>query len=313
MPSLGKKLHHFVPRFYLKAWATGGQVFCLQNGQIHLRNLKNVGAENYFYRLHELSAEEVEFIETLVINDSPDGLKEIHRSLLHAFTVPHAAKRMLEDAGKATPETLKHIEQLIIEMNENLHGAIEDSFQPLLASMLAGDLSFLDDPFKAAGFYKGLATQYSRTHHVNAARRLMSPDRFELYMKVVNPLTHIIATNVGRGLYADRNRHKILLLDNATTVPFVSADQPAINISVRPNDFTVPAKFELYYPLSPNKAMLLVEPDSQHYPGDVAISAERVHLYNLYIAAHAYRQVYSNSKEELEAIRTELSAFQSCF
>jgi hypothetical protein len=43
------------------------------------------------------------------------------------------------------------------------------------------------------------------------------------------------------------------------------------------------------------------------------MSAEQVHHYNLLMAAHSFRQVYSNSKAELEAINFELPAFLSCF
>jgi hypothetical protein len=97
MPAVGKKLHHFVWKFYLRAWASDEQLYCLQGGKVTPRNLEKVGAENYFYRLNEISPEDAEFIENLVIKDSPDGLKESHRLLLHAFTLPHFAKRKLEE------------------------------------------------------------------------------------------------------------------------------------------------------------------------------------------------------------------------
>jgi REP element-mobilizing transposase RayT len=34
MPAVGKKLHHFVPRFYLQAWAKNRQIHCLQEGEV---------------------------------------------------------------------------------------------------------------------------------------------------------------------------------------------------------------------------------------------------------------------------------------
>ena len=50
MASIGKKLHHYMPRFYLKAWTKDDLVYCLQDGKIYRTNLRNVAAENYFYR-----------------------------------------------------------------------------------------------------------------------------------------------------------------------------------------------------------------------------------------------------------------------
>ena len=58
---------------------------------------------------------------------------------------------------------------------------------------------------------------------------------------------------------------------------------------------------------------MLLEPDSAHMPHSLSISAGQVHHYNLLMAAHSFRQVYSNSKAELEAINLELPAFLSCF
>jgi hypothetical protein len=46
MSAVGKKLHHYVPRFYLRAWAVQDRLYCLQGGEILDPNIRNVGAEN---------------------------------------------------------------------------------------------------------------------------------------------------------------------------------------------------------------------------------------------------------------------------
>jgi hypothetical protein len=56
MASLGKKLHHYVPQFYLKAWdkdaltVEKAWVFCLQNSEIRRSKVRNVGAERLLRR-----------------------------------------------------------------------------------------------------------------------------------------------------------------------------------------------------------------------------------------------------------------------
>jgi hypothetical protein len=72
--AIGKKLHHYVPRFYLRAWAEKRMVYCLQDGKILHPNIKNVCAENYFYRLKELSPEDVDFLRETLIRDSAEEL-----------------------------------------------------------------------------------------------------------------------------------------------------------------------------------------------------------------------------------------------
>jgi hypothetical protein len=180
--------------------------------------------------------------------------------------------------------------------------------------MISGDLSFLGDAREAALFYRGLAVQYARTNHIKKdTTDNGTSKRLALYTRIANPLVHILATNVGLSLFADRKRYTILLLDNATGVPFITADQPVINIAAGPKETAPPAKFELYYPLSPTKAMFLLEPSSDLFPDSSSVSETFVHLYNLRMAAHSYRQVFSNSPRVLESVRAELTAYMSCF
>jgi hypothetical protein len=325
MPAAGKKLHHFVWRFYLRQWAPGEQIFCLQNGKITPRNLEKVGAENYFYRLNEISPADAEFIENLIIKDSPEGLKESHRFLIRAFRLPHTAKRKLEDriqaakeAGqeldeKVVQESRALIEQQIIELNENYHNSIEGLFQPILEALQAGNLTFLQEQEKRHAFYYGLSVQYARTNHVKGTRQNMKKPAYELYTRIANVLTHIMAINVGHSWIGQHDRNQIVILENASEIPFVTADQPAINLSSNPTNFDPPTKFDVYYPLSPTRALMVLEQSSAHLPDSASISGAQVHHYNLLIAAHSYRQVYSNSPAELEAINAELEAFLSCF
>jgi len=313
MSAVGKKLHHYVPRFYLRAWAEREKIYCLQNGQIQPRNIKNVCAENYFYRLQELSPEDVDLLRKAIINDSPAGPKAYHERLVRAFAAPYLAKKELAESGVARPEAMADIDRMIIELNENFHTNIEDQFRPYLAAMISGSLDFLEDPKKAAEFYQGLAIQYARTNHIKQMRLTMEPEQFKFFLRIANPLAHIVATNVGSSLYAYRERNSIMLLDNGTNVSFITADQPVINIAAGPKETTPPEKFELYYPLSPTKAMLLLGPSSDFSPGDSAVSETFVHLYNLHMAARSYRQVFSTSPRVLESVRYELPAYMSCF
>lgn len=86
------------------------------------------------------------------------------------------------------------------------------------------------------------------------------------------------------------------MTDNATDVPFTTADQPVMNVASGPLDTAPPEKFELYYPFSPTKAMLLIE-SGDAAPDDRSVSETFVRLHNLRKAAHSYRQVFSNTPQ----------------
>jgi hypothetical protein len=182
MPAGVKTLHHFVPKLYLRAWAPDEHIYCLQNGEVTPRHLKNVAAEKYFYKLNEISPEDAQFIEGLLIKDSPEGMKESHRFLLHAFTVPHIAKRTLEERKRlieesgetvdenAFRESMTFIDQQIVELNKNYHGSIENLFRPILESMRGGDLRFLEEEGKRFAFYFGLSVQSHESHQGKSSR-----------------------------------------------------------------------------------------------------------------------------------------------
>lgn len=146
MSSIGKKLHHFVPRFYLRSWAEKDKIYCLQDGAVHRPNIKNVCATNYFYSLQRLSADDITFLRDAIIKGSPNALKESHEQMLRILMLPYVAKERLQRLGGADAVRISEADRLIVELNENLHTDIEDKFRPFLDSMIAGDSSFLALP-----------------------------------------------------------------------------------------------------------------------------------------------------------------------
>jgi hypothetical protein len=235
--------------------------------------------------------------------------------------LPHQAKRRLEElrmSGQIADDDqfrddAAYVDRTIREMNENMHTAIEDDFRKHLEALRAGDLSFLMDDNEAATFYRSLSVQYARTNHIKQSERSMSPHNLALYRTIANPLVHIVAVNVGLSLYAERHHHRLILIDNPSKVTFVTADQPLINLAANPTNSNPPANFDVYYPLAPTKALLILEPSSPNIPADTTVDARYAEIMNLRMAAHSYRQVFAKSQHQLETIREDLPAFLSCF
>jgi hypothetical protein len=221
---------------------------------------------------------------------------------------------MINESGRILPEPYAaELDKFILELSENLHCFVEDRFKPILDLLLSGDLGFLQDTERAITFYYGLCVQFTRGNHIRRSRHNMTQEEFDRHMRVSNVLANIIAVNVAHSLFVDRNLYTVLLLENASEVPFVTSDQPIINLSSNPTRFKPPEKFELYYPLSPSKAAMLLEPESVHYPSNLSISAAQAHMYNVRMAACSFRQVFSTSTKELEAIREDIDPYLSCF
>ena len=113
-----------------------------------------------------------------------------------------------------------------------------------------------------------------------------------------NLLTLILTLRFADSLYRDRGQFTIVLLDNRTDTPFITGDQPIINMhaTFEPRG---PEKLEFFYPISPQKAMLLLEASSDH---SQSVMVEDVLRFNNLIARNSHEQVFSNSREYLEAL-----------
>jgi hypothetical protein len=305
-----KIYQHHVPRFYLRAWAINDRLWCLGYGKSFPASLSVVGGEKYFYKLHDLTEEDIALIERFAIAPARVGLQPLHRKFLAAFTFPWAVKKDAHDCGTINTATATLLDEAITNTMEDYHTGIENSFQPYLTSLLAGDASFYAEREKAAEFLYDLCVQYFRTKKIKEAVIAMGPPPFVNVERVWNILSHIFAVTVGASLFADLSKFKIVLIDNPTSIPFITADQPIINLRSEPgNNTTPPTRLEFYYPLSPSKAMSFLEQSSPS--GLTTVKMDEAHHYNLLIAAHSFQQIYSNSENYLKALqvmrRTSLS------
>ena len=271
----------------------------------------NLGGENYFYRLQDLTVEDISRIKQIAIDPSPAHLRSYHQNLLASFNFISRLKDKLASMQHDDPEITRELERVSVEFEEALNTSIETGLQKPLQAMLSGDTRFIDDDDQAMGFFYALAHQYMRTKRIKEAllaSALRPPLDQDFARRVWNVLSHIFAANVAWSLFAERKHSKLLLLDNQSTTPFITGDQPVINLKSEDQDSDVPVEeLALYFPLSPTKAMLLLEPNSSYTVASTSLSAEQVHAYNLRIARNAYNQVYSHSKAYLEEIQSELT------
>lgn len=309
----GKKKHHYVPRFYLKSWTKNNLIYCLQKGVVITANIQNVAAENHFYRLPELTPTDIELIQEIAIKDSSKILQPVHNHLVWMLSLPHAERRKLEISGKAGQKELANVDSAIREVNEDIHTSIEEKFKPYLDAMLQGHAEFFSNPEDVGIFFIGLTTQYLRTNHIKKSEANLGPGKYKALQKITNVLVHIFAMNLAYNLYMNREKYELILLENATDFQFITADQPVINVAAKPIERNPPDDFELYYPLSPSKAMLLIHPSSGHRPNNLSVTPIEAHHYNLLMGAHSYQQIFANTPHELMSIRKELPAFLGCF
>jgi hypothetical protein len=307
MEKANRKLNqHYVWQAYLKPWTVDGTLWCLRNGKLYPSSTRNVGSERLFYALPDLTPEDLHFIQKVAIDNSPDALKAGHRQHLEMYTRPWALKRFVEnnpDIDLALRSfVLTKLEEEIANAEENYQNDIENAFMPLLDSVRAGDASFYENDDDIIHFLHAISTQYFRTKRVKekvVARVNISSD---MTRRIWSPLSHIYAVNMGSSFFRERRLHRIVLLDNISGTSFIAGDQPIINLRAALRDDRPPTELEFYYPLTPIKAMFLVNASNPMQSGTL-VSPEEVRKFNILIAQNSHEQIFANSREDLEAMQ----------
>jgi hypothetical protein len=117
--------------------------------------------------------------------------------------------------------------------------------------------------------------------------------------RIFGPMIHMLAVNVGGNLLVDRAQFRIVLLNNETAVPFITGDQPVINIHEHCDAMGTPREVEWYMPLSPKKAMLYVLAEHAPESPRATITGAEVQGYNVRMVEHSHDQLYGNSQDSL--------------
>jgi hypothetical protein len=294
-----KARQHYVFRRYLRPWCTNQQIAWLRGGQAKMVGVGDVAVQKYFYQLQQLTDEDVTLVRDTLLATANGFVRKLAESLIQCFTLPHTVRHFIASTPGLPPDVLRWIEEQIVNGEENYHCTIEHGLIPALDEMLEGNTSFYSDPKACYEFLYAVCVQYFRTKKIRDAIGAVRSLILGSDMNRVRSLyTLISALRVADSLYRDRAEHKIVILKNETGVPFVTGDQPIINLHATHGQ-GIPEELEFYYPLSPARAMTLLRVGT-----DVAEFADvsRVIILNELIVKNSHEQVFSNSVGQLEAI-----------
>lgn len=203
----------------------------------------------------------------------------------------------------ANPGFIGALDELVANGEEEYHQRIEDDLLVFIRRMLAGDSAFYSDSAEAARFLYAICVQYTRTKRMRETTVLHIGEKYKGcdVRRMISVLSPLLAISIGYSLYADRQRYKLMLVDNNSDTPFITTDQPIINIQA-PDSGDLPDKLEFFYPLSPKRAMLLLELSSKR--ADFPVTAISVNHYNMAMVKNSYEQVFSDSGEYLNSIKS---------
>ena len=307
-----KRRHHYVWQYYLKAWCVDGLITCLRQGHRFKTGTPNVAIKTDFYRLCEFSEQYLDAVKQLCMRNSSQELQAIQQGWVDIFRRPFRLRKQAEEARGKDPAVDKLFDEILNNLEEDLHAHLEAGSIPHLDALRNGDLSFLDSDADAAFFFHFIAVQYLRTDKIRTATiaTLKDVPLFDAE-RTWGLMSHLLATSVGHSLFMSRDRLMISLVHSKGGSDFITSDQPLINLrAIDLNAGEAPQEFEIYYPVSPGTALLVEADHPEGGRSERTLEAKTVEDYNRAVFRAAHEQVFAADEETLIVLQKSDGAAQ---
>lgn len=259
-------------------------------------NLMNIAQERDFYRLRDMNDADLALVQEMLIGpmNRPE-MRELASYLLAVFDQARQIKQAYEELGIDASEEL---EALYLEAEEQFHGTIEQGAVPLLDRLLHAKSFVIEDELEYQRFVHFVMTQYFRTRRMRENLRRGLGASFARIETSMGAIRHIMAMASSLTLVGTRDSMRPQLLINRSEIPLITGDQPAINThAVYQDDNQAVAEMELYYPISPSRAVLFSE--SNQFESR-EFGAEAAREFNRMMALSAEHQIFGAKMSDLE-------------
>ncbi len=289
---MGRK-QHYVSRKYLKAWAddTKKKIWAkiISEDAVKIVSLMDVAQESYFYEIKKLDDKEIKYCESFA-RQFPPEFQVIAFDLLQYFRVDLSGVRT-KDGESTLPK--QHF--------EFIHSEIENLGSPLVDCKSIDDLKglhyrVLDDSISF------LCTQLFRTKKMKRALvDVMKSSPFEsaLFDKAFPYFSLLLSFQLALSIMPEA---KYIFVKNNTDVPFITTDQPVINLLKDELDENGHVKeLKLYYPISPTNAFIICVDSNMEVFSEREIDREEVVKLNTKMKQEAHNFIFANNESELNA------------
>jgi len=300
---------HYVWREYLRSWCLNGKdvIWATRGAKPFLDNIMNLAKDEYFYEIESIDKGKIRFIHDFWLKDNNVYLKYLNLRWVRMFselTDDGFIKALnINDADKT--ELSHYIKTNTIEKSL---AELEKTWGEILRKLIEFDASYFDEDnvIKTLFF---LTMQYYRTKNIkervlSAANKfeLSDKEHFKFMIESTWPIAiFILANTLAYSIY-ERDEHKLVFLENKTNEYFVTSDLPVINIynGIDIYNKTLGSeKLELYYPLTPHKAVLLSPEACYASFSKIFIDETSVKIYNNAIKKQSCELIFSHNEKEL--------------
>ncbi len=300
-----KKRQHYVWQRYLKNWSKDNKrIYRLRDDEIKLIGTRRAAVEKYFYKLGDLSQDDLDCVEKGYVDHMKCIAGEQARKILLTFRELVKQKELLKESFPDSDELDKDLDIFNINIIEEHHANIERESLTYLHSLSDGNYDFLQNQECGMRFFFFLSTQYVRTKNMQEA--LLSAANAKPILKdttsrTINVISMIAANAIAIQMSLLYDKCLFQMLINDTDTSFITGDQPVINIKYdNINEKTGYANnVEFYYPISP-KIALLIDPEFGAFRCEkTSVTEDEVKGCNALIFANSHEQVYAEDEKHL--------------
>lgn len=307
-----KKRHHYVWAKYLEGWGNGTQnvYYTTKNGKIACDSVRGIAVDDYFYRVTTLTKRQIALV-THFSSKSPQHIHDQRMVLLNDFLQIQRIEEIYSRGSVRSDEIERQVEAMRCNALENVHAVHEANALPLLSALAEENVAVLDDSTNMCNFLMFIGHQFARTKSFRdgVLRRPLRHTALEAEMS--DTMSHawwffsfMFGMNMGCSLFAERRTSTHALLINDTQVPFVTSDQPVVNVhpDVSETEFIAPKSADIYYPISPRIAYMIGE-SGRYKPGKNVVVESLASELNTKVAAQAIAHIIGNSEDAVRPFR----------
>lgn len=304
---------HYVWRRYLKPWKQtptdkGLWTCLLKQKKVAMIGEMDVAQASSFYKIEELNQSQIDFMKSF-IETQPQKVRELGDEMLKAYELYSFYMNGLREGNTSItsiPDIEKKLKVIEINTFEQLNCIVENEGKSLIDCRSIEEIKALTKDELSFSFMY-LFVQYLRTRgmkegFVNSMAE--RPAMMEIGEKTWPFVVFLMANNLWHSTMA-KDDYRLVIVKNTSSTPFITGDQPVINDK---DDMTdeegMTKELELYYPLSPECALLVKFDDGPRYE-ETIVDQNWVDDMNKKIWHHASYHVFGSNKNVLDDLLCE--------
>lgn len=326
-----KHKHHYVFQAYLKNWAKNKKISCynFRDKKTFCTSSEKIANQHDFYKIRKINDDERKVL-VLCVPLAPAEIKPFENILaayqepIRMMKIAEEFKNIIEHQFHNTNSKLeKSLNELIHTAKVGVNNMIEDMYSEMeskamqsIREIISGNLDFYyrpqtvmaginDEMDSKIEFIYFVCVQYFRTKNmrqkfISNMIKIPSMDFEKNGIKKENidfeNIAHLyfefLSSRLADNLYTKQSH--LTVLRNNTQVPFITSDQPVINLKADYKSQEDVKELIFYYPLSPAVAILL---NDANRSTEIELTESEVNFYNEKIASASNEFIFSNDEQ----------------